>query len=195
MNVYVLDTPVQLPKPDMEIVIGSREKLKHQADALGDIYLPVMKETLCSLVNEVGNVDKEALDALTLVPHFFNDDEMLPFVDAIAKLTGEPDEAKSGAAIAEFSQDISILLDTRIASLARQAKVLDKALINLNAVQVNAVDHLTPALDQEISTLQARLAIEKTRLEEMLTKEKVVNALITDLESLVSAPQTPPSKK
>ncbi|OSN36425.1 hypothetical protein BV321_01855 [Pseudomonas syringae pv. actinidiae] len=34
MNVYVLDTPVQLPKPNMEIVIGSREKLKHQADAL-----------------------------------------------------------------------------------------------------------------------------------------------------------------
>ncbi len=63
-------------------------------------------------------------------------------------------------------------------------KVLDKALINLNAVQVNAVDHLTPALDQEISTLQARLAIEKTRLEEMLTKEKVVNALITDLGSV-----------
>ncbi|GGJ54463.1 hypothetical protein GCM10009085_54620 [Pseudomonas avellanae] len=62
--------------------------------------------------------------------------------------------------------------------------MLDKALINLNAVQVNAVDHLTPALDQEISTLQARLAIEKTRLEEMLTKEKVVNALITDLGSV-----------
>ncbi|GAO91480.1 binary cytotoxin component, partial [Pseudomonas syringae pv. actinidiae] len=34
MNVYVLNTPVQLPKPNMEIVIGSREKLKHQADAL-----------------------------------------------------------------------------------------------------------------------------------------------------------------
>ncbi|WP_122301596.1 toxin, partial [Pseudomonas syringae] len=184
MNVHSLNTPVKLPKPGMEIVIGSREKLKHQADALGDIYLPVMKETLRSLVSEVGNVDKEALDTLTLVPHFFNDDEMLPFVDAIAKLRGEPDEAKSGAAIAEFSQEISILLDTRIASLASQAKVLDKALINLNAVQVNAVDHLTPALDQEISVLQARLAIENTRLEELLTKEKVVNALVTDLESL-----------
>ncbi len=51
MNVHVLDTPVQLPKPDMEIVIGSREKLKRQANALGDIYLPVMKETLRSLLD------------------------------------------------------------------------------------------------------------------------------------------------
>ncbi|RMM70176.1 hypothetical protein ALQ72_100706, partial [Pseudomonas syringae pv. maculicola] len=32
MNVHALNTPVKLPKPDMEIVIGSREKLKHQAD-------------------------------------------------------------------------------------------------------------------------------------------------------------------
>ncbi|KPC31836.1 Binary cytotoxin component [Pseudomonas syringae pv. cilantro] len=184
MNVHVLDTPFQLPQPDMEIIIGSREKLKHQADALGDIYLPVMKETLRSLVNEIGNVDKEALDTLTLVPHFFNDDEMLPFVEAIATLRGEPDEAKSKTAILEFNEEISMLLDARTASLASQAKALDKALINLNAVQVNAVDHLTPALDQEISTLQARLAIEKTRLEEMLAKEKVVNALITDVESL-----------
>ncbi|WP_457792824.1 alpha-xenorhabdolysin family binary toxin subunit B [Pseudomonas syringae] len=184
MNVHVLDTPFQLPQPDMEIIIGSREKLKHQADALGDIYLPVMKETLRSLVNEVSNVDKEALGALTLVPHFFNDDEMLPFVEAIATLRGEPDEAKSKTAILEFNEEISMLLDARTASLASQAKALDKALSNLNAVQVNAVDHLTPALDQEISTLQARLAIEKTRLEEMLAKEKVVNALIADVESL-----------
>ncbi|KPW51035.1 Binary cytotoxin component [Pseudomonas syringae pv. antirrhini] len=184
MNVHVLDTPFQLPQPDMEIIIGSREKLKHQADALGDIYLPVMKETLRSLVNEIGNVDKEALDTLTLVPHFFNDDEMLPFVEAIATLRGEPDEAKSKTAILEFNEEISMLLDARTASLASQAKALDKALSNLNAVQVNAVDHLTPALDQEISTLQARLAIEKTRLEEMLAKEKVVNALIADVESL-----------
>lgn len=184
MNVHVLDTPFQLPQPDMEIIIGSREKLKHQADALGDIYLPVMKETLRSLVNEIGNVDKEALDTLTLVPHFFNDHEMLPFVEAIATLRGEPDEAKSKTAILEFNEEISMLLDARTASLASQAKALDKALSNLNAVQVNAVDHLTPALDQEISTLQARLAIEKTRLEEMLAKEKVVNALIADVESL-----------
>ncbi|RMO81216.1 hypothetical protein ALQ33_200155 [Pseudomonas syringae pv. philadelphi] len=184
MNVHVLDTPFQLPKPDMEIIVGSREKLKHQADALGDIYLPVMKETLRSLVNEIGNVDKEALDTLTLIPHFFNDDEMLPFVEAIAKLRGQPDEEKNESAILEFNEELSILLDARTASLASQAKALDKALINLNAVQVNAVDHLTPALDQEISTLQARLAIEKARLEEMLAKEKVVNALIADVESL-----------
>ncbi|KPX32063.1 Binary cytotoxin component [Pseudomonas tremae] len=184
MNVHVLDTPFQLPAPNMEVLVAGREKLKQQADALGDIYLPVMMETLRSLLIEVGNVDKNVLDTLTLVPHGFNSDEMLPYLEAVEQLKGQSDDTKRDAAVAEFNKIISTLLDEKIVYLANHAKVLDKALANLNAVQVDAVDYLAPALDQEIIALGARLAAENTRLDEVSEQAAVVNALITDLENL-----------
>jgi len=184
MNVHVLATPAQLPKPDMAIIIASREKLKREADRLGDIYLPVMNEALLSLLSEVGHVDKEALDTLTLVPHMYNSEEMLPFLEAVEKLRGDPEDAKSSAAIADFNEEISLLLDTREASLSSQAKALDRALINLEAVRVDGVEHLTPALEQEIAVLEARLETEHARLTEVVRQAAAVNDLIRDVESL-----------
>ncbi|KPY82994.1 alpha-xenorhabdolysin family binary toxin subunit B [Pseudomonas syringae pv. tagetis] len=184
MNVHVLGTPFQLPTPDMEVIVSSREELRRKADALGDIYLPVMKETLRSLISELGHVDKEVLDTLTLVPHMYNSAEMLPFLEAVENLRGQAEDAKSSAAIADFNEEISQLLNARTTSLTIQAKALDKALINLDAVQVDGVDHLVPALDQEIAVLEVRLAKERAPLEEALQQAAVVNALITDVESL-----------
>lgn len=184
MTVHVLDTPFQLPKPDVDVIIASREKLKQTSDALPDVYLPVLKETLRSLVSEVGSVDKQALDTLTLVPHMLNGDEMLPFLEAVKELRSQPDDAKSIAAIANFNEEIGKLLDARLTSLTDQATVLDKALINLDAVQVDTANHLTPALDQEIGAVETRLATEQARLDELVQQVAVVNSLIKDIESL-----------
>ncbi|MCF5467888.1 alpha-xenorhabdolysin family binary toxin subunit B [Pseudomonas syringae] len=184
MNVHVLDTPFQLPKPDIAIIATSREKLKQTADTLGDIYLPVIKETLRSMVSEVGNVDKQVLDTLTLVPHMLSTEEMLPFLEAVKNLRSQPDNAKSSAAIADFNEEISTLLDARMASLSNQAKMLSKALINLDAIKVDTADHLIPDLDQNVVALEARLVIEQERLNELSQQIATVNALVKDIESL-----------
>ena len=69
MNVYVLDVPFSLPRPDLEVVADSRLSIQRQAEALGDLYLPVLTESLGSLLKELSHADRQFLDILTLVPH------------------------------------------------------------------------------------------------------------------------------
>ncbi len=184
MNVYVLDVPFSLPRPDLEVVADSRLSIQRQAEALGDLYLPVLTESLGSLLKELSHADRQFLDILTLVPHGMDSEDIQPFMDAITQLKAKPEDAETRAALAEFNAEIDTLLQGKLMSLSEAVSTLDNALVNLDAVHFNDVAHLAGSLDKEVVDARALLSSEETSLTHLQEKEAAAGALITELEGL-----------
>ena len=106
MTVHRLETPLQLPAVDMTTLNTARAQLRHLAEALTDIYLPVKHEALKGLLTELGNTDKAALDSLALVPGLLDNDGLQDLLSALARLKGDPPDEQTLKAIDEISAEI-----------------------------------------------------------------------------------------
>ncbi|MCD5997250.1 alpha-xenorhabdolysin family binary toxin subunit B [Pseudomonas sp. CDFA 602] len=166
------------------MVISSRDHLRRQVESLADIYLPVVVETLLALLEELSEVDKQALNTLTLVPSLFQTSDIQPFLDAIAALQKNVATPASDAAIAEYRVEIEQLVGARCASLSHHANTLDRALINLRAIEFSHFAHLISPLTEDVQSTQLKLEAEQALLTALTEQYAVANTLVAEVESL-----------
>lgn len=184
MTIHELDTPFQLPRPDTAILKTSREDLVHQINALGDIYLPVLGETLQALQSELGAVDESALNALTLIAPVLANDGLPELLDSIVALRAKEPSDEVAAAIAQLSNDLQEQIGEGLSGVEGHALTFDNCLTNFLAVSLSEVRFLIPPLKKETTELGAELTVQETRLGELVNQEEVLNKLIADVESI-----------
>lgn len=184
MTVHRLETPLQLPAVDMTTLNTARAQLRHLAEALTDIYLPVKHEALKGLLTELGNTDKAALDSLALVPGLLDNDGLQDLLSALARLKGDPPDEQTLKAIDEISAEIESQVQAARSGLDSRARDLDDALVNLAHVNVGDVDHLIPPIEAELARLDAVIAAQEGPLAKLLEQEGMLNTLIADIEAI-----------
>lgn len=183
MTVHILDTPLQLPVPDLSVVNLRRTEMKRHANTLSDSYLPVIKETLTSLIAELNDVDKEALHTLNGVPGLLDTEGLVPLLEALVQLRAKPEDDQSEA-IAQIVTEIDSLL-TRVSSgLQERGRNLDSALVNFAAVTFGDLDSLIAPINAEIARIDAEIAGMEKPLTGLLEEEAETNKLIHALESV-----------
>jgi len=184
MTVHELDTPFQLPRPDIEILKTSREDLQHQINTLSDIYLPVLREKLLDLKVELSTVDDSTLHALTVIAPLLVNDGLPDLLDAIVALRGQEVSDEVAEAIAGLTDELRVQIGEGLTRVRDHAQNLDNSLTNLRAASFREVRFLIEPLSQEATTLDDRLTAQQTRLDDLVTQESAVNKLIADVESI-----------
>lgn len=184
MNVHAMDTPFLLPKPDLDVLVANRALLRRQAEALGDIHLPVKGEKLLSLIKELSDVDKEVLDTLTLGPGLLANHGLHDLLETIAKLKQQPLTEETGSHIDVIVKEIREERSRTLVELQVQVGALDDALVNFSAVTINDVDHLVAEIEATLVQVNAQIAAEDQPLAKWLEEETALNRLIADVEKL-----------
>lgn len=183
MTVHVLDTPLQLPKPDLAVVIARRTELKRSANALSDFYLPLIRETLVSLIKELGEVDTHALRMISGVPGLISSDGLPDLLEALAALHQDT-ESDHSEAIVQIISEIDAQLQAVSTGLTEYAKALDNACVNLGAVSFGDLEALIAPINKEIVDLNTRITAIEAPLVKLREEEATLNKLIADLESV-----------
>lgn len=124
MNVHVMDTPFLLPKPDLDVLVANRAQLRRYTEALGEIHLPVKREKLLSLIEELSHVDKQVLDILTLGPGLLANHGLPDLLETIAKLKQQPLTDETGSHIEVIVKEIREERFKRLAELQLQSSAL-----------------------------------------------------------------------
>ncbi|WP_295476506.1 alpha-xenorhabdolysin family binary toxin subunit B [uncultured Pseudomonas sp.] len=184
MTVHVLDIPFQLPNIDLIAANTHRAQIRHTAESLADIYLPVKREILLSLLQELAGVDHAALDTLSSVPGLLNSEGVEDLLSAIKRLKGEPPDEQTLGAIAAIAAEIQEQMQQQLGDIGRKASALDDALVNLAHVSVGDVDHLIAPIEADIVRIDAQLAADESPLARLIEEEKTVNKLIAEIEAI-----------
>lgn len=184
MTVHVMDTPFQLPKPDLDVLVAKRAQLRRQAEALSEIHLPVKREKLISLIKELSHVDKQVLDILTPRPGLLVDHGLQDLLETIDGLKQQPLTEETGSHIDVIVKEIREERAKTLGELQDQSSALDNALVNFSAVIISDVDHLVAEIEAELAQVDAQIAAEDQPLGKWLEEEVAVNKLIADVEKL-----------
>ncbi|MFS2157478.1 alpha-xenorhabdolysin family binary toxin subunit B [Pseudomonas sp. Pseusp122] len=184
MTIHTIDTPFQLPQPDIAVVNKNRQEFNRQASALSDIYLPVLKEKLLDLQREFDSVDKQALNVLTLIPPVLENDGLADLLQAIVDLRGKEPDDEVLQAIAALSVDLNEQIAQGLLGIRKHARDFDDNLVNLKAVSLDEARFVMPALQKEIDELAGSLADQEKTLAELVERETMVNKLIADVEAI-----------
>lgn len=184
MTVYTLDTPFQLPRPDIAVLKTSREDLRHQISGLSDIYLPVLRDTLLALQSELSTVDEAALNTLTVIAPVLENDGLPELLESIVALRGKEASDEVADAIAELTADLKTQIGEGLSKVRDNALVFDNSLSNFSAVTFNEVRFLLEPLEKAAAGLSGDLAVQEKRLGELVVQEETLNKLIADVESI-----------
>ncbi|WNW13274.1 alpha-xenorhabdolysin family binary toxin subunit B [Pseudomonas sp. DTU_2021_1001937_2_SI_NGA_ILE_001] len=184
MTVHVLETRFQLPEIDLSAVNTHRAQLRHTAESLADIYLPVKREILLSLLQELGGADQAALDVLTALPGTLDGEGLEDLLTAIKRLKGDPPDAPTLETISAIAAEIQTQVQRQLGNIRDKAVSLDDALVNLAHVSVGEVDHLMTAVEADIVHIDERLAAESGPQAKLLEQEAAVNKLIAEIEAI-----------
>ncbi|WP_459748865.1 alpha-xenorhabdolysin family binary toxin subunit B [Pseudomonas sp. 3A(2025)] len=183
MTVHVLDTPLQLPKPDLAVVIARRTELNRSANTLSDFYLPLIRETLLSLIRELGEVDTQALRMISAVPGLVSSESLPDLLEALAVLQQDT-ESDQGEAIAQIMAEIDAQLQAASTGLAEHASALDNACVNFDDVSFGDLDAFITPINEEIVRLNNRITAIEAPLIKLREEETTLNKLIADLEAV-----------
>lgn len=183
MTVHVLDTPLQLPKPDLTVVTARRTELKRSAGTLGEFYLPVVREALSSLITELGEVDKQALHIISAVPGLMNREGLRDLLQALTALQ-EDNESGRADVIAQIVAEIDASLLEVSSGLNEHAQALDNALLNCAAVSLGDIEALMAPINAEVVRIDAEITAVEAPLARLREEETTLNKLIKDLESV-----------
>ncbi|MCO8162919.1 alpha-xenorhabdolysin family binary toxin subunit B [Pseudomonas sp. 21LCFQ02] len=184
MNVHVMDTPFLLPKPDLDVLVANRAQLRRYTEALGEIHLPVKREKLLSLIEELSHVDKQVLDILTLGPGLLANHGLPDLLETIAKLKQQPLTDETGSHIEVIVKEIREERFKTLAELQLQSSALDDALVNFSAVSVSDVDHFVVEIEASLTQVDEQIAAENQPLGKWLEEEAALNKLIAEVEAL-----------
>lgn len=182
MTVHVMDTPFQLPRPDLDVLVVNRAQLRRQAEALSDIHLPVKREKLLSLIEELSHVDRQVLDVLTPRPGLLAEHGLQELLETIGRLKQLPLTETTGSHIDMVVKEIREERARTLAELQEQSGALDNALVNFSAVTLDDVDHLIADSQAALVQIDARIAAEDQPLARWLEEEVELNRLIADVE-------------
>lgn len=182
MTVHVLDTPLTLPTPDLTVVISRRTELKRTANTLSNFYLPVVKEALGSLLQELNQVDKEALYTLDGVPALLDTTAFADLFETLGLLRQDT-ENDQPEAIAQIVDEIDRLMLIPTTGLRDHLQSLDNALINFSAVSFGDVDSLIEPVEKELARIDKRIAAINAPLAKLLEQESANDTLIKAVEA------------
>ena len=184
MTVHMLDTPYQLPQPDLDVIRVSRTEINHHVLALGNIYLPVLKDELSGLRKEISLTDEQTLSLLTEVPAVLETEEINVLLNAISKLNEHASTEESKAAITAFAKEVFGLIDQSVSAVKQHASDLDDRVTNLNAVRLSDNKYLLLELEQSVKTSQALLTVEKEALAALEANAELLKTAINEVDKL-----------
>lgn len=184
MTVHLLDTPYQLPQPDLEVIRVSRAEINHHVIALGNIYLPVLKDELSGLRKEISLTDEQTLSLLTEVPTVLENEEINILLSAISKLTEHASTEESKAAITAFAKEVSGLIDQSVSAVKQYASDLDDRVTNLNAVMLSDNNDRVLELEQSIEATKKLLTVEVDAVAALEASAELLKAAINEMEKL-----------
>ncbi|WP_219064308.1 alpha-xenorhabdolysin family binary toxin subunit B [Pseudomonas sp. UMAB-08] len=192
MTVHMLDTPYQLSQPDLEVVRVSRAEIDHHVIALGNIYLPVLKEKLQALRKEISLTDEYTLNVLTGVPVRLESEGMGVLFTSIEKLSKEVPAEEIKAAIEEYTNELSGLMDQSVSAVKQYASDLDDRVTNLNAVMLSDNNDQMLELEQSIEATKNLLTVEVGAIAALEATAELLKAALDDMEKLTFSDKLKP---
>lgn len=190
MTVHTLDTSFQYPAPDMKKIKENREALNYKIRTLSTIYLPVLREQLDSLQEELNSTDMQALSTLTLIPTKLPIEEIQRFHTIIEKLKLETPTPEQQEAIDSFYKEIKTLIESGTSETLKLFTVLDNNLTNLKAVTLSDNQYRIKELETSISNATPYIQVEESAIAGLIKDESELNEAIkiieaTDIFSLI----------
>jgi len=184
MTVHLLDTPYQLPHPDLNIIRTSRAEIDHHVIALGTIYLPVLKDELLGLRKEISLTDEYTLNVLTGVPIALENEDMDVLFNALDKLNKQALTEEVKAAIEEYSKEVSGLMDQGVSTVKQYASDLDDRVTNLNAARLSDNKYRLLELEQSVDAGQALLTVEREAIAALEADAELLKPAINEIDKL-----------
>ncbi|WP_223454139.1 MULTISPECIES: alpha-xenorhabdolysin family binary toxin subunit B [unclassified Pseudomonas] len=183
MTVHTLDTSFQYPAPDMKKIKESREALNYKIRTLSTIYLPVLREQLDSLQEELNSTDKQALSSLTLIPTALPIEEIQRFHTTIEKLKLETPTPEQQEAIDSFYKEIKTLIEGGTSETLKLFIALDNNLTNLKAVTLSDNQYRIKELETSISDATPYIPEEERAIARLVKDESELNEAIKLIEA------------
>ncbi len=183
MTVHTLDTSFQYPAPDMKKIKENREALNYKIRTLSTIYLPVLREQLESLQEEINSTDKQALSTLTLIPTVLPISEIQRFHTIIEKLKLEIPTPEQQEAIDSFYDEIKTLIENGTSEALKLSTALNNNLTNLKAVTLSDNQYRIKELKTSISNATPYIQVEESAIAGLLKDESELNEAIKLIEA------------
>lgn len=183
MTVHTLGSSFQYPSPDMRKIKQNRDELHYKIRTLSTVYLPVLREQLVSLSEELNTTDKQALSTLTLLPTALPISEVQRFHTVIEKLKLEPSSPEQQEAIDSFYKEIKSLIDSGKSEVSKLATALNNNLANLKAVTLSDNQYRIKELEASISSISPYVAEEERSIEKMGKDESELSNAIKLIEA------------
>lgn len=190
MTVHTLGTSFQYPIPDMRKIKESREALNYKIRTLSNIFLPVLREQLKSLQEEINSTDEQALSTLTLIPTALPITEIKYFHNTIENLeTGTPTQEQQEA-IDNLYKEIKKLIEHGTSGTLELLTALNNNLTNLKAVTLSDNQNRIKELEASINNDTPYIPEEERAIARLVKDESEVNEAIklikaTDIFSLI----------
>ncbi|MFJ3484766.1 alpha-xenorhabdolysin family binary toxin subunit B [Pseudomonas sp. NPDC090202] len=181
MTVDQLDAPLQLPVLDIELLRKSADTLSQGAAGLGDIYMPVLQDTLKALTRELSVSDEKLLKVLTSLPVALDIEGASYVLKNLISLKNEP-ASDVAEVIEQLTKELINKNKSSIATVTSERELLDDALTNLNVISLKAADRLISEQEKELAPLKASWEKDAAPLIELEKQETVLNGLIDELE-------------
>ena len=183
MIVHTLDTSFNYPAPDMKKIKESREALNYKIRTLSTIYLPVLREQLESLQEEINSTDQQALSTLTLTPTVLPISEIQHFHTIIKKIKLETPTPEQQEAIDNFYEEIKTLIETGTSETSKLSTALNNNLTNLKAVTLSDNQYRIKELETSISNATPYIPEEKGAIARLEKNESELTAAIKLIEA------------
>lgn len=183
MTVHTLGTSFQYPAPDMKNTKESREALNYKIRTLSTIYLPVLREQLKSLQEEINSTDEQALSTLTLIPTVLPIEEIQYFHTAIENLKPGTPTPEQQEAIDSFYKEIKTLIESGTSETLKLLNALNNNLTNLKAVTLSDNQYRIKELETSISNATPYIPEEKGAIARLEKNESELTAAIKLIEA------------
>jgi hypothetical protein len=167
----------------MRKIKQNRDELHYKIRTLSTVYLPVLREQLVSLSEELNTTDKQALSTLTLLPTALPISEVQRFHTVIEKLKLEPSSPEQQEAIDSFYKEIKSLIDSGKSEVSKLATALNNNLANLKAVTLSDNQYRIKELEASISSISPYVAEEERSIEKMGKDESELSNAIKLIEA------------
>lgn len=184
MTIHAMQADFQLLRPDLNIVSARRAQVRRLAESLSDVYLQAKGEKLASLLGDLGHVDKQALDALNLLPAILITEGLEGLFLALAEVRQKPLSEEAAGHLDQIVQATRLQRNRMLTEVSERARALDHALGNFAAATVSDVEHLIAPVEAAVAQIDACIVTDEKPLASLIEQETAINALIGAVESV-----------
>lgn len=183
MTVHVMETPFQMPRPDLKVLAANRAQLQRQAQTPDASHLPFRGEQPLDLARQLAQVDRQVLDTLTFGAGLLVDHGLQELLQTIDGLKRQPLTEQTGSHIDVTVREIRELRIRTLDALREQCGALNDALAGFSTVSGSDVDQWVAGIEATLAQLDAQIAAEDQPLGKWLEEETALNGLIADVEA------------